>query len=47
MNGDVDGFEENEMINIRKFESVKIFMDRVSSLVTVLQNIESFSAEIR
>ena len=40
MADDDDGFEENEMINIRKFPSVKVFMKRVSQLDSVLQSIE-------
>ena len=39
--------DEEDMINIRKFPSVKVFMDSVRSLDTVLENIESFSNEIR
>ena len=45
-NDDFDD-EENEMINIRKFPSVKTFMKRISGLVSVLQSIEVFSSEIR
>jgi len=39
--------EEGEVINIRKFRSVAQFMERVRSLDTVLENIESFSKEVR
>ena len=35
------------MINIRKFRSVRDFVERVRSLDSVLQNIESYSNEIR
>ena len=39
--------EEGEVINIRKFRSVAQFMERVRSLDTVLENIESFSNQVR
>ena len=35
------------MINIRKFRSVRDFVERVRSLDSVLQNIESYSNEVR
>ena len=44
---DEDGFEAHEMINIRKFRSVKSFQKRVKRLEEVLQGIESFSDEVR
>ena len=44
---DIDDFEENEMINIRKFPSVKLFMKRISGLDSVLQSVEVYSSEIR
>ena len=47
MAADAGEEEEEDMINIRKFHSVKVFMEGVSSLNTVLENIESFSNEIR
>ena len=34
------------MINIRQFNSVNVFMNRVRSLDTVLENIESFSSKV-
>ena len=42
-----DGFEMAEMINIRKFRSVKAFMERVSSLNDCLDNIEAFTRQVR
>ena len=38
---------EAAFVFIRKFESVSNFMDKVRSLDTVLENIESFSSEVR
>ena len=38
---------ECEFVFIRKFQSVNEFVERVRSLDTVLENIESFSLEVR
>lgn len=38
---------EAAFVFIRKFESVSNFMEKVRSLDTVLENIESFSSEVR
>ena len=38
---------EAAFVFIRKFESVSHFMEKVRSLDTVLENIESFSSEVR
>ena len=38
---------ESEFVFIRKFQSVTQFVERVRSLDTVLENIESFSTEVR
>ena len=37
---------DEQMINIRQFNSVNVFMNRVRSLDTVLENIESFSSKV-
>ena len=42
-----DEWADTEMINIRKFRSVKKFMKRVDSLDTALNAIESFTDEVR
>ena len=39
--------ELQDMVNIRQFRSVKAFMSSVKSLVNVLENIDSFSREVR
>ena len=45
--GGIDDFDIAEMINIRKFRSVKAFMERVRSLNDCLDNIEAFTREVR
>ena len=42
-----EGDEDEDIINIRKFTSVKDFLQQVKGLDEVLSNIELFSNELR